>query len=71
MYTKERFRDVTGSPAWAGALFDGRIKVPAGGVTEKTELLEQVLFYEYNARRRKEARRRARPDAAARRACST
>lgn len=47
LYTKERFRDVTGSPAWAGALFDGRIKVPAGGVTEKTELLEQVLFHEY------------------------
>ncbi len=47
LYTREQFRDVTGSPAWAGALFDGRIKVPAGGVTEKTELLEQVLFHEY------------------------
>lgn len=47
LYTREQFRDVTGSPAWAGALFDGRIKVPAGGVTEKTLLLEQVLFHEY------------------------
>lgn len=47
LYTREQFRDVTGSPSWAGAIFDGRIKVPAGGVTEKTRLLEQVLFHEY------------------------
>lgn len=47
LYTGERFRDVTGSPSWAGALFDGRIKVPAGGVTNKTALLEKVLFHEY------------------------
>lgn len=47
LYTKETFRDVTGSPSWAGALFDGRIKVPVGGVTDKTALLEKVLFHEY------------------------
>ncbi|MBI5562296.1 MAG: tetratricopeptide repeat protein [Deltaproteobacteria bacterium] len=47
LYSKEMFRDVTGSPSWAGALFDGRIKAPAGGVTEKTDLLEKVIFHEY------------------------
>ncbi len=47
LMTNETFRDITGSPSWAGALYDGRIKLPAGGITEKTQLLEQVLFHEY------------------------
>lgn len=47
LYSRERFRDITRSPAWAGALFDGRIKIPAGGVTEKTRELEAVIFHEY------------------------
>ncbi len=47
LYSKEGFRDVTRSPAWAGALYDGRIKIPTGGVTEKTSQLEAVLFHEY------------------------
>ncbi len=48
LYTKEQFSDVTRSPAWAGAIYDGRIKIPVGGVTERTELLEGVLFHEYS-----------------------
>ncbi len=47
LYSKEGFRDITRSPAWAGALYDGRIKIPAGGITEKTDKLEAVLFHEY------------------------
>lgn len=47
LYMRENFHDVTGSPSWAGALYDGRIKVPAGGVTDRSELLEKVLFHEY------------------------
>jgi len=47
LYTKDQFRDVTRSPAWAGALYDGRIKAPAGGIMEKSSLLEKVLFHEY------------------------
>lgn len=47
LYSRERFRDITRSPAWAGALFDGRIKIPAGGVTGKTRELEAVIFHEY------------------------
>ena len=47
LYTKVKFQDTTRSPSWAGAIYDGRIKMPAGGVTEKTELLEGVLFHEY------------------------
>ncbi len=47
LYTKVQFQDTTRSPSWAGAIYDGRIKMPAGGVTEKTDLLEGVLFHEY------------------------
>ncbi|MFQ5585891.1 MAG: peptidase MA family metallohydrolase [Thermodesulfobacteriota bacterium] len=47
LYSRERFRDITRSPSWAGAIYDGAIKIPAGGITEKTDLLEEVLFHEY------------------------
>ena len=47
LYPKERFRDVTRSPAWAGALYDGRIKIPTGGVTAKTAPLRALVFHEY------------------------
>ena len=47
LYTREQFRDTTRSPSWTGALYDGRIKIPVGGITERTDLLEGVLFHEY------------------------
>ncbi|MEE8573885.1 MAG: hypothetical protein V3T30_00590 [Thermodesulfobacteriota bacterium] len=47
LYGSKQFRDVTRSPAWAGALYDGRIKLPVGGITARTDLLEDVLFHEY------------------------
>ncbi len=47
LYSGQQFRDVTRSPSWAGAIFDGTIKLPAGGLTEKTRLLEKTLFHEY------------------------
>src|SRR3972149_3224429 len=47
LYTRERFRDITRSPSWAGEIYDGRIKIPAGGITEKTSELEKVVFHEY------------------------
>lgn len=47
LYSKESFRDITRSPSWAGAIYDGRIKLPAGGITAKTSVLEKVIFHEY------------------------
>lgn len=47
LYSKEAFRDITRSPSWAGAIYDGRIKLPAGGITAKTSALEKVIFHEY------------------------
>ena len=47
LYSGVRFHDITKSPSWSGAIYDGRIKIPAGGLTEKTEVLERVIFHEY------------------------
>jgi len=47
LYSRENFRDITRSPAWSGGIYDGRIKIPAGGVYDKTEELAKVVFHEY------------------------
>lgn len=47
LYSRDEFRDITRSPSWAGAIYDGRIKIPAGGITDRTDVLEKVIFHEY------------------------
>lgn len=47
LYTRHQFVDVTKAPSWVGAIYDGRIKIPIGGITSRTNLLERVLFHEY------------------------
>lgn len=47
LYTDEQFQDVTRSPSWAGAVFDGKIRIPAKGVKQRTEVLERIIFHEY------------------------
>src|SRR5688572_8167898 len=47
LYTREQFRDVTRSPEWAAATYDGRIHVPMRGALEHPEELERVLAHEY------------------------
>ncbi len=47
LYPEKEFFDITRSPAWVGGIYDGKIKLPAGGVVERTGELERVLFHEY------------------------
>lgn len=47
LYTEQQFRDVTRSPQWAAAAFDGRIRVPMRGALERSEELERVLAHEF------------------------
>ncbi|MBI5232752.1 MAG: hypothetical protein HY880_00185 [Deltaproteobacteria bacterium] len=47
LYAEKSFYDITRTPSWAGALYDGNIKLPSGGITERTKTLEAVLFHEY------------------------
>lgn len=48
LYSKENFFDITKSPKWSGAIYDGRIKVPLGGINDKHTRLVEVLRHEYS-----------------------
>ena len=47
LYTSEQFRDITRSPQWAAAAYDGTIRVPMRGALEKAEELDRVLSHEF------------------------
>lgn len=46
LYTREAFLDITNAPNWAGALNDGRLRVPVQGLTSVTPELSRVLKHE-------------------------
>ncbi len=46
LYTNEAFADITRAPGWAGAINDGRIRVPVQGLTSVTSDLSRVLKHE-------------------------
>ena len=47
LYTRRSFSTVTGSPDWAGAVYDGKIRIPLGGVQQMTPQLRALLYHEY------------------------
>jgi hypothetical protein len=47
LYTKEQFNENISIPDWAGAIFDGKIKLPAGGIKNRSNKLKEVLAHEY------------------------
>jgi len=46
LYTQEAFEDITKAPRWAGALNDGRIRVPVQGLNGVNQELSRVLKHE-------------------------
>jgi tetratricopeptide (TPR) repeat protein len=46
LYTEQSFADITRAPSWAGAINDGRIRVPVQGLTSVTPELARVLKHE-------------------------
>jgi tetratricopeptide (TPR) repeat protein len=46
LYTQDAFSDITKAPAWAGALNDGRIRVPVQGLESVDPELSRVLKHE-------------------------
>src|SRR6202171_1983207 len=46
LYTDQAFADITRAPRWAGAINDGRIRVPVQGLTQLTPDLSRVLKHE-------------------------
>ena len=47
LYPDEAFREVTNTPHWSGAVYDGRIKLPIGGLARGSERLARTLRHEY------------------------
>jgi hypothetical protein len=47
LYTQEQFRDITRSPRWAAASYDGRIRLPIRGAASDLRELERVVTHEF------------------------
>lgn len=47
IYTKKEFDEVTSLPEWAGAVYDGKIRVPLGGLDLSSDRLKRILYHEY------------------------
>jgi tetratricopeptide (TPR) repeat protein len=47
LYLKNDFSAVTNSPDWAGGVYDGKIRLPLGGLHNMSEQLSAVLYHEY------------------------
>ncbi len=46
LYTDQAFFDVTQSPSWAGAVNDGKLRIPVNGMNSVTPELSRVLKHE-------------------------
>lgn len=46
LYTQKEFTDITEAPSWAGALNDGKLRIPMGGVSGMNSELQRVLKHE-------------------------
>lgn len=47
LYTKEQFRDITKSPSWAAAAYDGRIRIPVLGALRNPAELDRIVTHEF------------------------
>jgi tetratricopeptide (TPR) repeat protein len=46
LYTDKQFHDITGAPEWAGAGFDGQIRMPVAGATQNLGEFDRILTHE-------------------------
>ena len=47
LYSRKDFSSVTNSPDWAGAVYDGKIRLPLGGMHHMSDQLAAMLYHEY------------------------
>lgn len=48
LYASEEFHDVTQTPSWTSGVYDGRIKLPVGGINDGDQaVLDRTLRHEY------------------------
>jgi len=46
LYSEKVFFDVTRAPSWAGAIYDGKLRIPVAGVKEVTPQIRAILKHE-------------------------
>jgi len=47
LYTNQQFQEVTDAPGWSGGIYDGKIRIPIGGIENETPGLRRLLLHEY------------------------
>jgi hypothetical protein len=47
LYSGQQFQDVTDAPGWSGGIYDGKIRMPIGGIEQETQGLRRILYHEY------------------------
>ena len=47
LYADKDFREATKTPDWAGAIYDGKIRIPIKGLTGRTQELTKMVTHEY------------------------
>ncbi len=47
LYSDQQFQEVTDAPGWSGGIYDGKIRIPIGGIEQKTSGLRKTLYHEY------------------------
>ena len=47
LYSNRQFQDVTDAPGWSGGIYDGKIRIPIGGIEQETPGLRRILYHEY------------------------
>jgi len=47
VYANRDFKSLTASPDWAAGLYDGKIRLPAGGLTNVNSSVKSLLYHEY------------------------
>jgi tetratricopeptide (TPR) repeat protein len=45
-YTRDTFFNITNAPSWAGALNDGKLRIPVGGLKEINDELSRTVMHE-------------------------
>jgi tetratricopeptide (TPR) repeat protein len=47
LYSGKQFQEVTDAPGWSGGIYDGKIRIPIGGIEQETPGLRKLLYHEY------------------------
>jgi tetratricopeptide (TPR) repeat protein len=47
LYSEQQFQNVTDAPGWSGGVYDGKIRIPVGGIEQETPGLKKLLYHEY------------------------